>query len=210
MKKRIFKRATQTGVKLLFSIMALLLVLTGCNTPTPTPPDDPTTPPNTQETELPTEQPTEEPTEEVTAAPELFEARYDAFLTLLEESHITKQKLSAEVYVQDVLNSWLTLVFTLENGQIYRGGDLYELTYVEGYTFQFGDMLLERADAAMMVVLNRLKNQDAYYFLQDSTEAERKYVVVEVENTLYFLTIYSADHANFVIRVNAVDLNLGG
>ena len=75
MKKRNFRHATQTGVKLLFSIMALLLFLTGCNVPTPTPSEDPTTPPNTQETELPTEQPTEKPiekpTEEVTAAPEV-------------------------------------------------------------------------------------------------------------------------------------------
>ena len=31
MKKRIFKHATQTGARLLFSILALLLVLTGCD-----------------------------------------------------------------------------------------------------------------------------------------------------------------------------------
>ena len=35
MKKRTFRRVTQTGAKLLLSILALLLVLTGCNVPTP-------------------------------------------------------------------------------------------------------------------------------------------------------------------------------
>ena len=54
MKKRIFKHATQTGAKLLFSILALLLVLTGCNVPTP-PQEEVTTG---------TEQPTEEVTTE--------------------------------------------------------------------------------------------------------------------------------------------------
>ena len=73
MKKRNFRHVTQIGVKLLFSIMALLLVLTGCNTPTPNPPEDPTTPPPPQETEQPTELPTEQPTEESTTTSEVVE-----------------------------------------------------------------------------------------------------------------------------------------
>ena len=40
MKKRIFRHVTQTGAKLLLSVFALLLVLTGCDFPTPTPPED--------------------------------------------------------------------------------------------------------------------------------------------------------------------------
>jgi hypothetical protein len=72
MKKRIFKHATQTGVKLLFSLLALLLVLTGCNVPTPpqeelpTGTEQPTDAPTEQPTELPTEQPTEVETEDET------------------------------------------------------------------------------------------------------------------------------------------------
>ena len=53
MKKQTFRRVTQTGAKLLFSTLALLLVLTGCNVPTPTPPE-----PETTGTEQPTESPT--------------------------------------------------------------------------------------------------------------------------------------------------------
>ena len=74
MKKRIFKHATQTGAKLLFSILALLLVLTGCNVPTPpqeefpTGTEQPTDAPTEQPTELPTEQPTEVGTEDETNA----------------------------------------------------------------------------------------------------------------------------------------------
>ena len=66
MKTHIWKRMTRDGAKLLFSILALLLVLTGCNVPTPTPPEPETTGtelPTEQLTELPTEQPTEQPTE---------------------------------------------------------------------------------------------------------------------------------------------------
>ena len=68
MKKRIFGHVTQTGAKLLLSVFALLLILTGCDFPTPTPPDgqEPTG----------TEQPTEP--EEVVTAPNK-EGDFDSF-----------------------------------------------------------------------------------------------------------------------------------
>ena len=211
MTKHIFKRATQTGAKLLFSILALLLVLTGCNVPTPpqeelpTGTEQPTEAPTEQPTEEPTELPTELPTEQETQ-PEPVEARYDIFLSLLEKSYTEKQEFVAETYVQDVYNWWYSLNVTIEKGELYLGNNLYAINYVDTFSFEFGNGLLSDADDNMRIVLDRLKNQNGYYVLQHETYVKygQKVVLVEVNNAIYFLAMFEIDGNVYCMRVHAV------
>ena len=205
MKKHIWKRMTATEAKLLFSILALLLVLTGCNVPTPTPPAEPEATGTEQPTEEPTELPTEQPTEEVTTAPEPVEARYDIFHALLEKSYTEKQEFEGEIYVEALFNSGYFLDVTIENGQIYLREDLYECTYVENFAIEYPSSLLMFANKSMMAVLDRMQNQTGYYVLQDESNVryDDKIVVVELDNALYFLTIYT-EIGEVIARIHVI------
>ena len=203
MKKHSFRRETQSGAKLFFFGFALLLVLTGCNVPTPPQvevldgTEQPTEQPTEPQTDVPTSDVTEVPTTpQDSVPPKPEEARFELFRALLEDSYVQPQVFVAETYEQERYLSWAySLNVTVESGKIHLASREYAISFAESLAFEYGTIYSE-ADKDMRVVLDRLKNQSGYYVLnalepQIYLSYGESIAIVEIDNALYFLALFT-------------------
>ena len=71
---------------------------------------------------------------------------------------------------------------------------------VENLEFEYSSLMFEDADDAMQQMLNKIRNQKEYYVLE-CEERGQVFIVCEVENSIYFLSVF--DEA-WVVRSHMV------